>query len=37
VAKAGLSIADLELEEAEVEKYILDAMVHLDEPGTLGD
>jgi hypothetical protein len=36
-AGAGLTMADFEVEEGEVEKHILDSMVHLNELGTPGD
>lgn len=36
-ATAGFTLADLELEENEAEKYIMDSMVALDEPGMPGD
>ena len=36
-ATAGFTLEDLELDEASVEKYILDAMLLFDEPGTPGD
>jgi hypothetical protein len=34
---AGFTLADMELEEADAEKYIREAIVHLDTPGTPSD
>jgi hypothetical protein len=34
---ARLTVSDLEIGDMDVEKYILEAMVHLAEPGTPGD
>jgi len=34
---AGLAVADMELEEADAEKYIREVIVHLDTPGTPSD
>ena len=36
-AAEGFMLEDLNLNEEELGKYIFDAMVHLDEPGTPGD
>ena len=33
----GFTLADMELEEDDVEKYIREAIVHLDTPGTSSD
>ncbi len=34
---AGFSIADLELEESQVEQFIRETLAHIAEPGTPGD
>ena len=36
-AVAGLTVEDLEIDKSSVERYIFDAMVHLNEPRTPGD
>ncbi len=36
-AAAGFTLADMELDEASVEDYIREAIVHVGEPGTPGD
>lgn len=36
-AAAGFTVEDLGLQEREVEKYVLDALAPLAEPGTPGD
>lgn len=34
---AGFTLADLELEESQVEQFMLETLVHVAEPGTPGD
>ena len=34
---AGFTLADLELEESQVEQFIRETLVHVAEPGTPGD